>query len=56
MQFGPTFNGYSRETPLTAVADSVSGKSLYRTFGRSRTPTGHPGSVGMPPLSEPYCG
>src|ERR1017187_4852731 len=26
----------------------------YRTFGRSMTPNGHPGSVGMPPLSEPY--
>src|ERR1035437_5171194 len=52
----PVYPGAPRDTPLTAVADSMSGKSLYRTFGRSRTPNGHPGSVGMPPLSEPYCG
>src|ERR1035437_2580382 len=45
----PVYPGAPRDTPLTAVADSMSGKSLYRTFGRSRTPNGHPGSVGMPP-------
>jgi len=32
------------------LAIHADGLSPYRTFGRSTTPNGHPGSVGMPPF------